>query len=182
MPISFASKTFTKSETNKSTIEKELMAIHWAIETFRPFLYGTKFLVKTDHRPLVYLFNLTDPSSKLTRLRIDLEEYSFEIQHIKGECNVVADAISRIDFETIKNQSVKDMTRSMTKNIQTQKTSDTNTHTDEVVSKPNIYEALNIKEGHNSPILQMSKVNNELQIRIIRKKISPQFSLKSPIR
>lgn len=184
MPISFASKTFTKGETNKSTIEKELMAIHWAIKTFRPFLYGTKFLVKTDHRPLVYLFNLKDPSSKLTRLRIDLEEYSFEIQHIKGESNVVADAISRIDFEAIKNKSIKIMTRSMTKDIQARKANDSNQKNDEVVSKPKIYEAINVKEGHNSPILQMSynKVNNELQIQVIRKNITTiQFKITNKV-
>ena len=73
LPISYASKSFTKGESNKSTIEQELTAIHWAIQYFRPYIYGKHFLVKTDHRPLTYLFSIKNPSSKLTRMRLDLE-------------------------------------------------------------------------------------------------------------
>jgi hypothetical protein len=101
--ISFASKSFTKGEANKSTIEKELTAIHWAIKYFRPYIYGRKFKVKSDHRPLCYLYSLKDPSSKLTRMRLDLEEYDFTIEYFKGSDNVVADALSRMSFDDIKN-------------------------------------------------------------------------------
>lgn len=54
-PITFISKTFKNGELNKSTIEKELLAIHYSITTLRPYLYGTKFLILTDHKPLIYL-------------------------------------------------------------------------------------------------------------------------------
>ena len=101
-PISFASRTFTKGEQNKSVIERELAAIHWGIKYFRPYIFGTKFLVKTDHRPLTYLFSMKNPSSKLCRIRLDLEEYDFEIEYIKGKDNNGADALSRIDFSIIK--------------------------------------------------------------------------------
>lgn len=107
-PIAFASKAFSSAERNKSTIEQELIAIHWAITHFRCYIYGTQFRVRTDHRPLVYLFNLKDPSSKLTRLRLDLEEYTFTIEHIPGKTNVVADALSRIHIKNIiESESVK---------------------------------------------------------------------------
>lgn len=43
LPIYFASKSFNKGELNKSTIEKELLAIHFAINHFRPYIYGTHF-------------------------------------------------------------------------------------------------------------------------------------------
>ena len=87
MPISFASRAFTKGESNKAVIEQELAAIHWAIEYFKPYIYGRKCLVKSDHRPLTYLFAMKNPSSKLTRMRLDLEEYDFEIEYIKGKEN-----------------------------------------------------------------------------------------------
>lgn len=96
LPIEYASKTFTKGEKSKSIIEKELTAIHWAINHFKPYLYGRKFVIKTDHRPLVYLFGMKNPTSKLTRMRLDLEEFNFEIQYVAGKSNVVADALSRI--------------------------------------------------------------------------------------
>lgn len=56
LPVSFASRAFTKGERNKHIIEKELAAIHWAIMHYKPYLYGRNFIVRTDHRPLIYLF------------------------------------------------------------------------------------------------------------------------------
>ena len=90
MPISYASKTLGKHDLNKPVIEKELLAIHWGIQFFRPYLYGRKFIVVTDHRPLVSLFSHKNPSSKLTRIRIDLSDYDFEIVYKKGKINTNA--------------------------------------------------------------------------------------------
>lgn len=100
LPIAFASKTFTPGEKNKSTIEKELAAIHWAITYFKPYVYGRKFIVKSDHRPLAYLFGMKNPSSKLTRMRLDLEEFDFEVQFVEGKKNVGPDALSRIQLDS----------------------------------------------------------------------------------
>lgn len=100
-PISFISRTFKKGECNKAIIEKELIAIHFALKTFRHYLYGQKFTVLTDHKPLIYLFKLKNPSSKLMRIKMDLEEFDFTIQHIKGSENVVADALSRISIKDL---------------------------------------------------------------------------------
>lgn len=102
-PIQFISKTFKKGEINKPIIEKELLAIHFAITTFRPYLYGQQFTVLSDHKPLIYLYSLKNPASKLTRIRLDLEEYNFIVEYIKGKDNVVADALSRISIDDLKN-------------------------------------------------------------------------------
>lgn len=69
-PIQFISRTFKKGEINKAIIEKELLAIHFALKTFRPYLYGQQFTVLSDHKPLIYLFKLKNPSSKLMRIKI----------------------------------------------------------------------------------------------------------------
>lgn len=100
-PISFISRTFKKGEINKAIIEKELIAIHFALKTFRHYLYGQKFIVYTDHKPLIYLFKLKNPSSKLMRIKMDLEEFDFTIEYIKGRENVVADALSRISIKDL---------------------------------------------------------------------------------
>lgn len=100
-PISFISRTFKKGEKNKAIIEKELLAIHFALKTFRHYLYGQKFVVFTDHKPLIYLFKLKNPSSKLMRIKMDLEEFDFTIEYIKGKDNVVADALSRISIKDL---------------------------------------------------------------------------------
>lgn len=95
-PVAYASRALNKAEQNYCTIEKELLAVVWAVQKFRPYLYGRKFHIFTDHRPLVYLFSLTNPSSRLTKFRLKLEEYQFEIHYLKGKDNVASDALSRI--------------------------------------------------------------------------------------
>ncbi|CAG4993640.1 unnamed protein product [Colias eurytheme] len=99
-PVAYASRTLNKAERNYPVIEKELLAIVWAIKYFRPYIYGRKFKICTDHRPLIYLFNMKDPSSRLTKFRLCLEEYDFVIEYTRGKDNVAADALSRIVLTT----------------------------------------------------------------------------------
>lgn len=120
-PIAFISRAFKKGELNKAIIEKELLAIHFAVTVFRPYLYGREFTVMSDHKPLIYLYKLSSPSSKLTRIRLDIEEYTFEVIHIKGKDNVVADALSRIHIDDIKHMyecEIFAITRAMSKRLQ----------------------------------------------------------------
>lgn len=122
LPISFASKTWSDADAKKSTPIQECLGIHFALTQFRPYVYGTSFLVRTDHKSLIYLFTHKTLSPKLIRIRLDLEDYNFTIEHIKGTKNVVADALSRISMSDIidlygNTASVLAMTRSMTKRI-----------------------------------------------------------------
>lgn len=95
-PVAYASRSLNKAEMNYPTIEKELLAVVWAVKYFRPYLYGRTFKIRTDHKPLVYLFNLKDPSSRLFKFRLILEEYDYVIEYVKGKENAAADALSRI--------------------------------------------------------------------------------------
>lgn len=151
LPVAFASKTFTKGESNKSTTEQELAAIHWAIQHFRPYVYGTHFLVKTDHRPLSYLFSLRNPSSKLTRMRLDLEEYDFTVEYLKGKQNIVADALSRITIDDLKDQSrgtaevMRVTTRSETR--QNSKNPENDDFRGRILNKkPKVYQVINYND------------------------------------
>lgn len=98
-PIQFASRLLRKSELNYSTIEKELLAIIFGVKVFRHYLYAStiEFLIITDHRPLVYLMNLKDVSSRLFRWKLLMSEFNFKIIYRAGSLNKVADALSRID-------------------------------------------------------------------------------------
>lgn len=95
LPIAYASRTLNNSEQNYSTTEKELLSIVWSIKHFRPYLYGRKFKIVTDHRPLTWLFNCKDPGSKLVRWRLKLSEYEYEIVYKPGKMNSNTDALSR---------------------------------------------------------------------------------------
>lgn len=68
MPIAYASRTLNEHEINYSATEKELLGIVWRVKYFRPYLYGTRFKIRTDPQtPLTWLMNLKDPNSKLMR-------------------------------------------------------------------------------------------------------------------
>lgn len=95
LPISFASRTLNPAEQNLSTIEKEMLAITWAVKHFRPYLYGRKFTLRTDHKPLQWLHSLKEPNSKLMRWKLLMEEYDYTVEFIKGRSNCVADCLSR---------------------------------------------------------------------------------------
>lgn len=115
-PVAYVSRTLSKSEKNYSTIDKEVLAIVWSVKHIRPYLYGTKFEIRTDHKPLVYLYNLKEPSSRQIRFRLLLDEYDYTIEYVKGRDNAPADALSRViitseDLEEMSEKIVCVMTR-----------------------------------------------------------------------
>lgn len=113
LPIAFASRQLNKAERNYSVIEKELLAIVWSVKHFHVFLWGKTFRIFCDQKPISYLFNILEPTSRLLRWRLKLEEYNYKIIYKPGKYNVVADALSRIPVEN--DTCVNVITRSATK-------------------------------------------------------------------
>lgn len=148
LPVAYASRPLNRAEKNYPTIEKELLAIVWAVKYFRPYLYGRSFKIVTDHRPLIYLFNMNNPSSRLTKFRLCLEEYDFTVEYLKGKDNAAADALSRIEItsDELKNKSrniMSVMTRAQKKRIEEQKQENESVHknsTHDWSSYPNMVE------------------------------------------
>ena len=92
-PISFFSKSLKGAELGWSTIEQECYGIVCAVREFSHLLSGRKFTIRTDHANLV-LMNLSQ-AKKVIRWKMELMEYDFDIEHIAGVDNVVADGLSR---------------------------------------------------------------------------------------
>lgn len=69
--------------------QRELLAMMMALEAFRPYIYGRKFTIITDHEPLKYLISLKNPNSRLHQYGLDRP----------GKSNSVADALIRIDWD-----------------------------------------------------------------------------------
>jgi hypothetical protein len=92
LPVAYASRTLNNVERNYSTTEKELLAIVWGCKQYRPYLYGRKFTIVTDHKPLTCVFTVKYPSSRLLRWRLKLEEYYYQVVYKPGVRNTNADA------------------------------------------------------------------------------------------
>ncbi|XP_062170399.1 uncharacterized protein LOC133876129 [Alnus glutinosa] len=97
--IYYASRTLNDAQLNYSTIEKELLAVIFALEKFRSYLIGSKVIIFTDHAALRYLFGKKDAKPRLIRWVLQLQEFDLEIRDKKGSENVVADHLSRLLHE-----------------------------------------------------------------------------------
>ena len=62
-PVSFASRKLLPQETIYSTIEKECLAVAWALKVFHVYLCGQSFTVQTDHQPLSWLQQMKNANS-----------------------------------------------------------------------------------------------------------------------
>ncbi|GJS96217.1 reverse transcriptase domain-containing protein [Tanacetum coccineum] len=66
-PIHYASKTMSEAQIHYTTTEKEMLAVVYAFEKFRPYLVLSKSIVYTDHSALKYLLNKQDAKPRLLR-------------------------------------------------------------------------------------------------------------------
>src|SRR6185312_5744678 len=94
-PVAFLSKKMLDAETRYPTHEKELLAIICALKTWRHYLHGKHFTVKTDHKSLQYLQTQPQLSDRQSRWKDIIANFDFTIEYIEGSTNVVADALSR---------------------------------------------------------------------------------------
>lgn len=95
-PITMISRTLSSTEENYATNERELLAIVWALQSLRHFLYGVKNIkIFTDHQSLIYAISDKNPNSKMKRWRAFIEEFSPKFFYKPGNENKVADVLSR---------------------------------------------------------------------------------------
>ena len=95
-PLGYWSRGLNSHEKNYTVTEKECLAVVWAVTTLRPYLQFVTFSIYTDHAPLRWLMNISDPSGRLIRWRLRLSEFDFIIEYKRGNLNTQADAVSRL--------------------------------------------------------------------------------------
>ena len=93
-PIAFISKALNTTEVKWSTPEKECYAIFFALVKLEYLLRDIHFTLRTDHRNLTFLNESFQKNVK--RWKLAIMHFNFNIEHIPGVNNVVADALSRL--------------------------------------------------------------------------------------
>ena len=106
-PISFFSKRLQSAEIRYSTFGRELLAVYLAIRHFRYCLEGRTFFILTDHKPLTHAFSASHDRYSPREIRhLDfISQFSTDIRYVPGIDNSVADALSRVDINTIQSTS-----------------------------------------------------------------------------
>ena len=94
-PISYASWIYDSTERNYSTTEREMLALVKAVRKWKGYFLERKFFAKTDHKALTGIMNLKDPHGRIARWMMELNEFSYKIEHIPGKENIVPDVLSR---------------------------------------------------------------------------------------
>ena len=100
-PIANASKTMTPTQRRYSQIQREALSVIFGLNKFHQFLYGRKFILVTDHRPLLTLFGPKSPTpalaaNRLARWSLILNQYSYDIEYRSSSKHGNADALSRL--------------------------------------------------------------------------------------
>jgi hypothetical protein len=100
-PIAYASRTLSKAEQNYAQIEREALAIVFGVRKFHQYLYGNKFTLLTDHRPLTSILSpvKSTPSmaaARMQRWALLLSAHEYTIEYRKGALHANADGLSRL--------------------------------------------------------------------------------------
>ena len=99
-----ANKTFNETQENYSTTEKEMLAIVFACEKFRPYILGSHVIIHTDHASIKYLMAKKEAKPRLIRSVLLLPEFDLEIKDKKGCDNVIADHFSRVEKPAVQDE------------------------------------------------------------------------------
>ena len=100
-PIAFASRSLSSAEKRYAQLEKEGLAIIFGVKRFHQYLYGRRFIINSDHKPLKHLFSEDRPIPQLTSARIQrwahiLSAYDYSMAYRPGSDHANADLLSRL--------------------------------------------------------------------------------------
>jgi hypothetical protein len=106
--IAYASRMLDEAQCNYHTTEKELFAVVFALEKFKSYLLGTKFIVFTDHVALRYILKKKESKPRLIKWILLLQEFDVEIKDKKGIENHVANHLSRLRTKDIQAETIRE--------------------------------------------------------------------------
>ena len=99
--IAYGSRLLSKPEWHCCGTRRELLAVVFFVNKFRPYLLGKHFKLRTDHGALTWLMSFKEPEGHMARWLEKLQEYDFEIKHRSGRKYTNADALSRLPWDQL---------------------------------------------------------------------------------
>ena len=101
--IAFASRTLSSSERNYAQVEKEALSLIFGVKRFHNYLYGCKFTLVTDHKPLTTILGPKKcipplATARLQRWAIILSAYTYQVGFRPTQAHANADGLSRLPF------------------------------------------------------------------------------------
>ena len=110
-PIQYISRVLKGAELNYSATHREALAVVWSLASFRPYIHGVPSVVVTDHSALTWIMSHKEPTARMARWAMQIQEYDLEFIHRKGKENAIADALSRMErLRTEQQQGTADRT------------------------------------------------------------------------
>lgn len=102
-PLGFFSRKLRQAEARYSTFDRELLAVYLAVRHFKHLLEGSQFTIRTDHKPLVHAFSKPGDawSNRQQRQLSSIAEFNCTIEYTPGRMNPVADALSRVEINSV---------------------------------------------------------------------------------
>ena len=112
--MAYASRTLSATERNYAQIEREALSIVYGMKKFHQFLYGRRFTLITDHRPLLAILGPTAPiptlaAARMQRWALVLSAYDYQLECRKSEEHGNCDVLSRLPHEDSKIGSESDI-------------------------------------------------------------------------
>ena len=106
-PIAYASRLLSPAERNYSQIDRETLGIVWGVKRFNTYLYGRRFTLLTDHRPLMSIFHpekgiSVTTTASMQRYALFLSGYNYDISYKNTKAHGNADSLSRLPLPDCK--------------------------------------------------------------------------------
>ena len=110
-PTAFASRSLTAAEQNYSQIEKETLSIVFSCGKFHEYVYGLRFVVENDHKPLISIFQtvLSKSPPRIQRFQLRLQRHNFQLNYAPGNQLFVGDMLSRLPLPDSKSEIESDV-------------------------------------------------------------------------
>ena len=93
MPVAYFSKTMNTCEQRYLEAEKECLAVLYAVNNFRPYLYGREFILAYDYEPIHWITYVENPGVRLLRWKLRLQDYQYKFEYKQGKLNRGVEAL-----------------------------------------------------------------------------------------